>query len=675
MTAVNHPTGERKLGVLDAKARAVNLTGTAVGSYAPNAAAKPTVPLPNGKGGFRPVALPLAGAAGAAAEPKSGGCGSGGCSTGGGCGSQKDSAPPAGLRLHTTGTYYYEGFAVSTNDDKSSDRRDDGHVTSHQYINQKRRERGEAERKARADERIEPEVLKKKYGQKKYIDMDYHHPLEDWLDRPVIRRIFGWISKDRPGGTLIEQILKSYGDPKAPLWDRLRFWPFHRFIDVMKGKTEVETFRQRISGHSSTVRAFVIAARSVAEFGLTLPQRFTAPLFIVWNFTHLCNLTCKHCYQEADHKALPDELSLEEKLDLVDQMGRAYVPMIAFAGGEPTLSPHLEPVLERCKKWGIHTTIATHGGTMTKERAARYRDLGVKYIEISLDSVRPERHDEFRGMPGMWHRTVRGIRNVVETEGLRCGVAMCVHQGNFAEVDDMLDLLVDIGVSVFAHFNFIPVGRGLKMVDGDLNPQQREDLLRKLNQAMQSGKIGVISTAPQFGRVCVAHSNIDGKMAASHAGSGSGEKARVVAKYLGGCGAGRDYVAVEPNGWITPCVYLPHRPQGNIRDRTFMDIFRNNEYWELLCDRDRRLHHCEVCQFKHYCGGCRARADAYFGELNAGDPGCVFNEKHWEKLVDDGVATDPARPSAATAAKPSDDDSGRHAALLGQMAARMTGGR
>jgi hypothetical protein len=45
-----------------------------------------------------------------------------------------------------------------------------------------------------------------------------------------------------------------------------------------------------------------------------------------------------------------------------------------------------------------------------------------------------------------------------------------------------------------------------------------------------------------------------------------------------------------------------------------------------------------VCAFKHYCGGCRARADAYFGHLHAGDPGCIFNDKHWDQLVDDGVA-------------------------------------
>ena len=540
------------------------------------------------------------------------------------------------------GKHYDHGFPVSANPNKRSSRREDGYVNSNRYADNSRLLRGDVDPQS-----VVPEERRKK--KKKYVDMDYHHPLEDLLDTRYMRKLFGYISKTRPGGkTMIEEIIASYANPRAPLWNRVKYFPFHLFINKLKGTVTADTFRERIGEHASTIRGFVIAARSVAEFGLTLPQRFVAPLFIVWNFTNLCNLTCKHCYQDADHKALPDELNLTEKLKLVDQIAEQYVPMIAFAGGEPTLSPDLLPVLRHCHKYGIHTTLATHGGTMTRKLTAELAETGTKYIEISLDSVHPERHDEFRGQPGMWHRTVRGMRNVVEQDGLRLGVAMCVHQGNFNEVEDMLQFAVDIGASCLAHFNFIPVGRGLTMVDGDLNPQQREWLMHTLNEWMQSGKIGVISTAPQFGRVCVAHAPLEGKQACSHAGSGGGEKARVIAKYLGGCGAGRDYVAIEPNGNITPCVYLPHRVQGNIRKRSFIDIFRNNEFWELLCDRDRRTHHCEVCEFKHYCGGCRARADAYFGELNAGDPGCTFNEKHWDDLVTRGVATDSDAETKST---------------------------
>jgi radical SAM protein with 4Fe4S-binding SPASM domain len=177
------------------------------------------------------------------------------------------------------------------------------------------------------------------------------------------------------------------------------------------------------------------------------------------------------------------------------------------------------------------------------------------------------------------------------------------------------------------------------MVAGDITPSQREELLAILNEQMQKGGMGVISTAPQLGRVCLAGAALEtGRATCSHAGSGSGAKARVVAKYLGGCGAGRTYVCIEPNGNVTPCVYLPHRVMGNVRQKPLLDIFRGSVFWDILNDRSHRLHHCEVCAFRNYCGGCRARADAYFGQLHAGDPGCIFNDKHWQGLVDGGVA-------------------------------------
>jgi radical SAM protein with 4Fe4S-binding SPASM domain len=249
----------------------------------------------------------------------------------------------------------------------------------------------------------------------------------------------------------------------------------------------------------------------------------------------------------------------------------------------------------------------------------------------------------------MWKRAVEGARNVVATPGLRLGIAMCVHQGNVDEVEAMIAFAKGLGATCFAHFNFIPVGRGLKMVHGDITPTQREKLLSLLNRTMQEGKIGVISTAPQLGRVCLSGAMVEGtRVTCSHCGSGSGTKARVVAKYLGGCGAGRTYVCIEPNGNVTPCVYLPHRVMGNVREAPLVDLYRRSIFWEVLNDRSRRLHHCEVCALRDYCGGCRARADAYFGQLHAGDPGCLFNQKHWEALVAAGVAVPGEGADAAS---------------------------
>ncbi len=541
---------------------------------------------------------------------------------------------------HTTaariGQQYAHEFPASTDPDKRSTRTGDGELSSGEYA-------------------MQADALKDVVTAR-HLQIDYHHPLEDWAGRRPIRWLLGKLAAPAPrrdgeslqARTHVERALESYRDPASPLVDRLLYWPVHKAIDHFRGETDVQTFRQKLSENRATVRGIVIVARSIAKFGLTVPQRFDAPLFAVWNFTNACNLACKHCYQDSEHSRIAGELTRQEKLDVIDQMGQLHMPMLAFSGGEPTLSPDLEPCLRRAKQYGMHLTVATNGTTMTPERASRLREAGLRYVEISLDSVNPDRHDAFRGQPGLWKRTVAGARNVVATEGLRLGIAMCVHQGNVHEVREMIRFAEeDLGASCFAHFNFIPVGRGLEMVEGDITPDQREELLSILNEKMQAGGMGVISTAPQLGRVCLAGAALDtGRTSCSHAGAGSGVKARVVAKYLGGCGAGRTYVCIEPAGDVTPCVYMPHRVMGNLRSRPLEAIFRDSVFWDILNDRNHRLHHCEVCAFKQYCGGCRARADAYFGHLHAGDPGCVFNRRHWDDLVASGVAVVDEQSSA-----------------------------
>ena len=522
------------------------------------------------------------------------------------------------------GKQYAHEFTTAADEDMSPFRKCDGQVSSGEYAGRLAASQNDAN---------DP------------LDVNFHHQLEKWLGR----RSFRWLlkkltkpSKSANGDgptTPLERIIATYGDPGARRWDRIKYWPLHRLIDHFRGKVDIETFRHRLAEHKPTVRGLVVTARSIAEFGLTVPQKFSSPLFAVWNLTNRCNLACKHCYQDSDHSSLIDELTLDEKLDLVDQMGRMHMPMIALSGGEPTVSPDLLPVVARASSYGMHISLATNGTVITPDFAGKLAEAGARYIEISLDSVDPDRHDSFRGTAGMWRRSVAGAKAVVATEGLRLGIAMCVHQGNIDEVDDMIAFAEELGAGCFAHFNFIPVGRGLKMVQGDITPQQREQLLSVLNKKMQAGGMGVISTAPQLRRQCLVGPFAEAeRMTCSHAGSGSGDKARVVAKYLGGCGAGRTYICIQPNGNITPCVYIPHRVMGNVREAKLVDIFRGSVFWDVLNDRDKRLHHCRVCSFRNYCGGCRARADAYYGQLHAGDPGCIFNSKHWDKLVEAGVA-------------------------------------
>ncbi len=466
------------------------------------------------------------------------------------------------------------------------------------------------------------------------------HKFEDYLSSPYMRRFLGLLTKRSADGTCyLEKVFETYGRPYASLAERLKYSLPHRVIERFRSQAGVdkELLKEKVFHHLPTVRSLVNTAKSIAAFGLTTPQRFAAPLIVVWNITQACNLTCKHCYQDAAHKPLPDELTWEEKRDVLEQLAENYVPFLAFAGGEPLVAKDIWKVLEHCQKRKIHVTVATNGTLLSREVCQRLVEAGVKYVEVSLDSVAPEEHDAFRGLKGAWRRSVEGIKNVAATPGLRAGMAACFTRANVHTAADMINLAKDIGCTTFVHFNFIPVGRGKEMAEFDLTPAQREDLLRTLNRFLQEGEISIMSTAPQFGRACLAYGPEEGLMATGHGGSGRGRKTRVLSKYIGGCGAGRCYCSIQPNGKVNPCVYMPSHEVGDLRQQRFADIW-NNALFGVMSDRDDRGDHCGVCNFRHFCGGCRARASAYTGDLQAGDPGCVYNSHVWEEVT----ATDSA---------------------------------
>ncbi len=461
------------------------------------------------------------------------------------------------------------------------------------------------------------------------------HPIEKLLTDSRTLSILKFLTKQKKGDeTLFEKIMRSYDNEGASLIDKIRFHPIHVLFDYFIDRKNInrELLKFKLFHHRPTLRALVNVAISVRKYGLTTPQKFFMPLMVVWNFTQACNLKCKHCYQNATSKPLPDEMTLEQKLKVIDEMGDEYVPFIAFAGGEPLMGRNFWDILKRCKERGIHTTVASNGTIITKEIAAKLVEYGVKYVEISIDSSIPEKHDEFRGIKGAWKRAMEGIRNAADTPGLRVGMATCISKLNYDEAEDIIKLAIDSGCSTFVHFNYIPVGRGVESKIADIGPEERENLLKLLNKYLQNGKISIMSTAPQLARACYMYAEMEGMMAVGHAGSAPGTKTRVLAKYIGGCGAARCYCAIEPNGDVTPCVYIPHRVLGNLKEKSLKEIWQNNIYFDTLSNRDNYEDNCKICNYRSICGGCRARADAYTGNIKAGDPGCIYNKELWERV-------------------------------------------
>ena len=134
------------------------------------------------------------------------------------------------------------------------------------------------------------------------------------------------------------------------------------------------------------------------------------PVLVHFEVTMRCNARCGFCdYWKTDPKAKATELK-----SFVDAAKFFNPMMITYTGGEPTLRRDLEDIVSAVDRAVRvqYSTIITHGGMLTPERAKSLWDAGIHQFNISLDYL-DERHDRARGIPGLTakiFKTVEGMR-------------------------------------------------------------------------------------------------------------------------------------------------------------------------------------------------------------------------------------------------------------------------
>jgi radical SAM protein with 4Fe4S-binding SPASM domain len=449
------------------------------------------------------------------------------------------------------------------------------------------------------------------------------------IENPILRSAISISSKPCPvcGRSHLESALDEYiGHTvgQSHPTGRLASWFVLLAIRLGSGAFNIEESMMKEALQTPYFRKGLLnVLNGIAQYGVTKPQRLAAPFLVVWNYTNACNLRCRHCYQNAE-KPSADELSTEERLEVVDQLEKAHVSSIAFSGGEPLMRADFFQVAEHAARKGIYVSVATNGTLMTKQAVRKLKAAGVRYAEVSLDGATAETHDTFRGVPGSFGRTVEGIKNLVEEDVYTC-IATTATKYNFYEVPSIVELAKMLHVKRVIVFNFIPTGRGQAILDMDLSPAQRERLLEYLYGELVKGDVEALCTAPQYARVCLQRSIADNRerLTPTHFVSADLHgQTRHLAEFIGGCGAGRMYCAIQPNGLVTPCVFMPITI-GDLRKESLVSIWKRSDVLDDLSDRERLKGRCGRCQYRHICGGCRARAYAYYQDYLAPDPGCI----------------------------------------------------
>ncbi|MGB9853523.1 MAG: radical SAM protein [Candidatus Bathyarchaeales archaeon] len=488
---------------------------------------------------------------------------------------------------------------------------------------------------------------------------------------PVLKHLIGRFDKECPedGNLLLNSLRDFLGEPVS-LCPTCRHIsrniarPFYevgsRLLKADKGFMKKQFIHDRYGG--AWFRGFGLMMKGIEKYGIRIPFVPAGPFEVVWNFTYRCNLKCKHCYENAGSEK-QEELTTEEAkfvIDILSKTAGVGLPALSFSGGEPLARRDFFELATYAKKRIPYVSIASNGTLLTKDNVKKIKDAGVDYVEISIDGASPQTHDEFRGIPCAFEKAIQGVKNCVE-EGIDTCIATVLHRDNFAETEKILQLSKDLDVR-FMHFNFIPTGRAKEHVELDLTPDERLLVLQTIGkeivslylqakeEELKTGKTNIkvdrfFSTCPQYASVTKELSQQKGQKFMVEAHYAAKKGVENVANFLGGCGAGRLYCAIEPNGDIKPCVFLPTDKNtviGNILKDNFEEVWDNDSLlWQLRVRENLETYivdgkevGCGNCPDKYICGGCRARAYGYFnGNVKAPDIGCTHNKILWEKIV------------------------------------------
>jgi cyclic pyranopterin phosphate synthase len=162
--------------------------------------------------------------------------------------------------------------------------------------------------------------------------------------------------------------------------------------------------------------------------------------------TDKCNFRCLYCMPAEGLQWLPKSeiLSYEEIAAIVTQLAAEGVSRLRISGGEPTIRPQLEKLIGMLRSiTGIEDIALSTNGVRLPELAKQYRDGGLDRVNISVDSLRPERIAEI-ARRDMGFDPVRSA-TAAELAGLSpIKLNVVVMRGiNDDEIEDLARLTID----------------------------------------------------------------------------------------------------------------------------------------------------------------------------------------------------------------------------------------
>lgn len=310
-----------------------------------------------------------------------------------------------------------------------------------------------------------------------------------------------------------------------------------------------------------------------------------------------CNLKCPFCIRGETKESFIDEKSLE----LILSRDSFFNYNLLLTGGEPTLHPKFNEIIELCSDKFKHVSINTNG--VRSDWIDKLQNTKV-HVQISIDGVKDD-HNRIRsgGLLDVYGFVERTIKKL-EFLGISYNIASTVGKYN---VDSVLALASDL--ARFKALKYWKVSPQLPFGCG--NTQEALGAF-EWNQFVDK----IISIAQVRLKI---KKYFDFELLESFIRENPGFHNEQKTN----CGDVKDKIYVYPDFTVYPCTCLTDFPIGNLLKSNLHEII-NSESAKFFSNYSVLENStCKNCEYLDFCnGGCIGMSYHYFGKLGMGDCRC-----------------------------------------------------
>ncbi|MDP5219125.1 heme d1 biosynthesis radical SAM protein NirJ [Ruegeria sp. 2205SS24-7] len=364
---------------------------------------------------------------------------------------------------------------------------------------------------------------------------------------------------------------------------------------------------------------------------------------VIWNLTRRCNLKCRHCYTVSADVNFPGELSHQQAMDTLEDLGRFKIPALILSGGEPLDRKDLFQIATRARQLVRMLALSTNGTKIHGEAADRIAEIGFDYVGISLDGIGAT-NDWFRGVEGAFSDALRGVREC-KKRGIKVGLRFCLTEGTHHHLPDLLKLCDDEGVDKFYLSHLVYAGRGDKHRGEDAAHRRTRHALDLL---LDRAWVAVAEDAPLD--IVTGNNDADaGYFLQWVARNFDADRVAHLREHLaawGGNSSGLGVANIDNLGRVHPDTYWSDYTIGNVKTAPFSELWTGEDpMLAMLRTRPRPLKgRCGSCTLRDVCGGnTRIRALQLTGDPWAEDPACYLSDAEIGVTSTERLAVKPFR--------------------------------